>query len=165
MELDSQGHTQSEIAQRLQVSVGTVNSDLSHLREQAKYKIGKYIDEKLPHEYEKCLIGLNLIQREAWNTAQSTQEPREKVQALSLAKECYGMKLDLLTNATVVDDAIKFVAANINNGKTIVAAKTTSANMDHSSSDGVGEFELEKLPEKQDIMNRDIDTSTTNHVF
>ena len=35
---------------------------------------------------------------------------REKIQALSLAKECYSMKLDLLTNATVVDDAIRFVA-------------------------------------------------------
>jgi hypothetical protein len=31
-------------------------------------------------------------------------------QALSLAKECYSMKLDLLTNATVVDDAIRFVS-------------------------------------------------------
>jgi len=71
LELDSQGHTQSEIAQGLQVSVGTVNNDLSYLREQAKHNIGKYIDERLPHEYEKCLIGLNLIQREAWNTARS----------------------------------------------------------------------------------------------
>src|ERR671931_1428619 len=35
---------------------------------------------------------------------------REKIQALSLAKECYSMKLDLLTNATVVDDAIRFVS-------------------------------------------------------
>ncbi|MFL6419652.1 MAG: hypothetical protein ACJ71P_09605 [Nitrososphaeraceae archaeon] len=26
-----------------------------------------------------------------------------------LAKDCYSMKLDLLTNATVVDDAIRFV--------------------------------------------------------
>jgi hypothetical protein len=35
---------------------------------------------------------------------------KETVQALSLAKECYSMKLDLLTNATVVDDAIRFVS-------------------------------------------------------
>jgi hypothetical protein len=28
-----------------------------------------------------------------------------------LAKECYSMKLDLLTNATVVDDAIRFVSS------------------------------------------------------
>ena len=35
----------------------------------------------------------------------------KKMQALSLAKECYSMKLDLLTNATVVDDAIRFVSS------------------------------------------------------
>ena len=37
------------------------------------------------------------------------EDRREKIQALSLAKECYSMKLDLFTNATVVDDAIRFV--------------------------------------------------------
>ena len=29
-----------------------------------------------------------------------------------MAKECYSMKLDLLTNATVVDDAIRFVSVS-----------------------------------------------------
>jgi hypothetical protein len=38
------------------------------------------------------------------------QKIREKIQALSLAKECYAMKLNLLTNATVVDDAMRFVS-------------------------------------------------------
>jgi hypothetical protein len=36
----------------------------------------------------------------------------DKIKALSLAKECYAMKLELLTNATVVDDAIRFVASH-----------------------------------------------------
>ena len=35
---------------------------------------------------------------------------KRKIQALSLAKECYSMKLALLTNATAVDDAIRFVS-------------------------------------------------------
>jgi hypothetical protein len=51
------------------------------------------------------LVGLNAITREAWNTAQNTEDKREKMQALSLAKDCYSMKLDLLTNATFVNDA------------------------------------------------------------
>jgi hypothetical protein len=34
------------------------------------------------------------------------------IKALALAKECYAMKLELLTNATVVDDAIRFVASH-----------------------------------------------------
>ena len=108
--LDSQGHSQPEIARILHVSIGTVNRDLSILRQQAKENIKRYIDERLPEEYEKCLVGLNAITKEAWNTAQSTEDKREKIQALSLAKECYSMKLDLLTNATVVDDAIRFVS-------------------------------------------------------
>jgi hypothetical protein len=52
--------------------------------------------------------------REAWNTSQHTEERREKIQALSLAKECYSMKLDLLTNATVVNDAVRFVSEHNN---------------------------------------------------
>jgi IS30 family transposase len=110
-ELSSQGHSQREIAQVLQVSNGTVNRDLSYLRQQAKSNIRRYINERLPEEYEKCLVGLTAILREAWSTSQQTEDRREKIQALSLAKECYSMKLDLLTNATVVDDAIRFVAS------------------------------------------------------
>jgi IS30 family transposase len=109
-ELSSQGHSQREIAQILQVSNGTVNRDLSHLRQQAKSNIRKYIDERLPEEYEKCLVGLTAILREAWNTSRQAEDRKEKIQALSLAKDCYSMKLDLLTNATVVDDAIRFVS-------------------------------------------------------
>jgi hypothetical protein len=48
--------------------------------------------------------------KEAWTTAATTQDKKEKIHALSLAKECYSMKLDLLTNAGVVDDAIRFVS-------------------------------------------------------
>jgi hypothetical protein len=60
---------------------------------------------------------LNAIVKQAWITSQQTEDRRGKIQALSLAKECYGMKLDLLTNATEVDDATRFVTANTNNKK------------------------------------------------
>jgi transposase len=43
-ELSSQGHSQREIAQMLQVSNGTVNKDLFILRQQAKSNIKRYID-------------------------------------------------------------------------------------------------------------------------
>jgi Trp operon repressor len=48
-ELTSKGHSQREIAQMLQVSM--VNRDLSILRQQAKAKIKRYVDERLPEEY------------------------------------------------------------------------------------------------------------------
>ena len=107
-ELSSQGYNQSQISKILQLSQPTINRDITYLRHQAKENIKRYIDERLPEEYEKCLAGLNAITREAWNTAQNTEDKREKI--LSLAKECYSMKLELLTNATVVDDAIRFVS-------------------------------------------------------
>jgi hypothetical protein len=109
-ELYSKGYCQREISQVLQVGLATVNRDISYLRNQAKDNIKKYIDEPLPEEYEKCLVGLTAITKEAWNTSHQTEDKREKIQALSLAKECYSMKLDLLTNAAVVDDAIRFVS-------------------------------------------------------
>jgi hypothetical protein len=80
------------------------------LRQKAEENIRKYLDERLPDEYERWMIGINSILREAWTTSQNTEDKREKMQALLLAKECYSMKLDLLTNATVVDDAIRFVS-------------------------------------------------------
>jgi IS30 family transposase len=101
-ELCSKGYSQREISQTLQVGVATVNRDISYLRNQAKTDIKRYIDERLPEEYEKCLVGLNAITREAWNTSQQTEDGRQKIQVLSLAKEYYSMKMDLLTNDTVV---------------------------------------------------------------
>ena len=105
LELLSMGNPQIDIAKTLQVDLSIISRDVSHLRQQSKQNIRKYIDERLPEEYEKCLVGLTSILKEAWTTAQNAEDRREKIQALSLAKECYSMKLDLLTNATVVDDA------------------------------------------------------------
>jgi hypothetical protein len=116
-ELSSKGYSQVEIARRLQIHESTISRDLDFLREESKHKIRKYIEEKLPEEYEKCLVGLTAIQREAWNAADQTQDTREKIQALSLAKDCYGMKLELLTNATVVDDTMRFISAQGMQGK------------------------------------------------
>ena len=74
LELSSQGHSQPEIATILQVGLGTVNRDLSFLRQQAKNNTKKCIDEKLLEEYEKCLVVLNAIVKEAWVTSQQTPD-------------------------------------------------------------------------------------------
>jgi hypothetical protein len=95
------------------------------LRQQAKEKIARYVDERLPEEYEKCLVGLKCILKEAWTMSQTDDNTKmDKIKALTLAKECYAVKLGLLTNATVVDDVIRFVASH-------AAPKTTEkANSD-----------------------------------
>ena len=158
-ELSSKGNSQREIAQILQVSNGTVNRDLSYLRQQGKTNIKRYIDERLPEEYEKCLVGLNAITREAWNTAENTEDKREKIQALSLAKECYSMKLDLLTNATVVDDAIRFVSEK--------SKEKLKCDGDHKGSNEPDyDEDKDQLEEEQEEETGEITVATTsNQVF
>jgi hypothetical protein len=114
LELMSKGETnQSEIARILQVDRSIVCRDVVYLRQQAKGNITRYVDERLPEEYEKCLTGLNSILKEAWTMSRTDDNVKsDKIKALALAKECYAMKLELLTNATVVDDAIRFVASH-----------------------------------------------------
>ena len=57
MELLSKGESnQSEISRILQISQPTINRDITYLRQQAKHNIKRYIDERLPEEYEKCLL-------------------------------------------------------------------------------------------------------------
>jgi hypothetical protein len=50
----------------------------------------------------------------------------DKIKALALAKECYAMKLELLTNPTVVDNAIMFVALHV-----VRESKTANSNTSH----------------------------------
>jgi hypothetical protein len=108
----SKGETnQSKIARILQIDRSIVCRHVAYLRQQAKENITRYVDERLPEEYEKCLVGLNSILKEASTLSQTDDSVKsDKIKALALAKECYEMKLELLTNSTVVDDAIRFVA-------------------------------------------------------
>ena len=160
-ELCSKGYSQREISQILQVGLATVNRDISYLRNQAKDNIKKYIDEQLPEEYEKCLVGLNAILREAWNTAQNTEDKREKIQALSLAKECYSMKMDLLTNATVVDDAIRFVSQQFKEN-----LKSSANDNEHDKESNEPDYDEDKdqLEEEQEEETGEIRIAT-NVVF
>jgi hypothetical protein len=66
MELLSKGESnQLEIARILQVDKSIVCRDIAYLRQQSKHNIERYLDETLPEEYEKCVVGLNAITREA----------------------------------------------------------------------------------------------------
>lgn len=161
-ELSSKGHSQREIASYLKVGIGTVNRDLVHLRQRAKENIKRYIDERLPEEYGKCLVGLNSILREAWDVSQQANDSRiEKIKALTLAKECYAMKLDLLTNATVVDDAIRFVSSHA------VAAPTEKNNGGHNITlDKAGEDDIQRSEEGHNRQWTTTEgTATTNNII
>jgi hypothetical protein len=81
-----------------------------------------------------------------------------KSKALSLAKECYSMKLDLLTNATVVDDAIRFVSQK---SKQNLESSSNSTEDDKSKEPDYDENE-DQLEEEQE---EETGATTINHVF
>jgi hypothetical protein len=159
-ELCSKRYSQREISQTLQVGLATVDRDISYLRDQANIK--KFIDERLPEEYEKCLVGLNAITKEAWNTAANTEDKREKIHAPSLAKDCYSMKLDLLTNATVVDDAIRFVSSEESKEKQKLPRKDIEGDKEESNEP---DYSATQLEEEQEEEIGEATEATTNQVF
>jgi hypothetical protein len=113
LELSSEGRSQPQIASILHVGLATVNRDLQHLKRLAKANISKYINETLPLEYETCLIGLNSILSKTWDIANNPHSnERDRLQAISIGMQAYSMKIDLLTNATVVERAVQFVDRN-----------------------------------------------------
>jgi hypothetical protein len=63
----------------VQVDLSIISRDVYFLRQQAKHNFKRYIDERLPEEYEKCLVGLTAILREAWSTSYRTEDKREKI--------------------------------------------------------------------------------------
>jgi hypothetical protein len=82
MELLSKGESnQSEIARILQVDKSLICRDIAYLRQQAKENIKRYIDQRLPEEYEKRLVGLNAITKETWiwHKAQKIKEKRYRL--------------------------------------------------------------------------------------
>jgi hypothetical protein len=109
----------------------------------------------------------------------SAEDRREKIQALSLAKECYSMKLDLLTNATVVDDAIRFVSESEKSkgkDKDIEQVRSSASTSLSDSSGNEGDnkeseesnYDDDEKSDKEGEENQEHDTgeiTMTNQVF
>jgi hypothetical protein len=80
-----------------------------------------------------------------------------------LAKECYSMKLELLTNATVVDDAIMLIC-----DKSKEKPKSSSSN-DNEAEKESREHDYDKyedqIEEKQEHETTQEIMTTTNQIF
>jgi hypothetical protein len=63
LELAADGYSIREIESILKIPHATIHRDLVLLKEQAKEHIRKYIDERVPFEYQKTLAGLEGIIR------------------------------------------------------------------------------------------------------
>ncbi len=116
-ELAVKGYSQAEISRMLQISEATISRDADLLKEQAIEIIRNHIQQRLPYEYNKCLQGLEEIIKESWIIAAKAEkegDTKEKLQSLSLIKDTYSTKMDLLTNASLLQDSIKFVEVHKN---------------------------------------------------
>jgi predicted transcriptional regulator len=110
LELNSQGYSQPETAKILQVSLGTVNRDLSIIRQQARKNIQEHIQKRLPEEYQRCLTGLNEVLKTCWSIVHKPDtDDKTKLQATAIINDSYKYIMDLTTNGAIVTDAIKYV--------------------------------------------------------
>ena len=73
------------------------------------------------------------------------------------------MKLDLLTNATVVDDAIRFVSNRSNKKK--LRSSGNSNEDDKESNESDYDEDKDQLEEEQEEVAGEITTITTNRIF
>jgi hypothetical protein len=125
LELSSQGNTQSDIAKTLHVGEATVSRDISCLRHQAQINLKTHINDKLPEEYQNCMVGINQVLKICWEIVNKSRNVNNDngqtvtmtdnkivLQALVLINDCNKYKIDLTTNGVVITDAIKFVQTN-----------------------------------------------------
>ena len=103
-----------------------------------------------------------MIKKEAWTLAQNTKDNKEKIQALSLAKECYSMKMDLLTNATVVDDAIRFVS---HASKEKLKSPYGNSNKDEKEESNEPDYDEDKDQLEEEEQEEETEEIATNQVF
>jgi hypothetical protein len=101
--------SQIEIAHELQVSKQSISSDVQYLRSQAKESIKEYVTEHLPEQYQVCLTALDEIIKRAFEIFETSEDNREKLQAMELFKDTHLVKLELLSNATTIDSALNYI--------------------------------------------------------
>ena len=173
LELSSQGNSQPEISRTLQISLGTVNKDLSYLRQQAQENLKTHLNEKLPEEYQNCMVGINQVLKICWEIVNKSRkvdndngngqtvtitDNKTVLQALALINDCNKYKMDLTTNGVVITDAIKFVQSN-------KEKLTMSTKEDKESKEPDYDEDKDQLEEKQEEETGELKEETMNQVF
>jgi predicted transcriptional regulator len=109
VEMRARGMSQIEIAHELQVSKQLISADVQYLRSHAKESIKEYVTEHLPEQYQVCLTALDTILKHAFQILETSDDNREKLQAMELFKDTHLVKLELLSNATTIDSTLSYI--------------------------------------------------------
>ena len=176
LELSSQGHTQREIADTIHVGIGTINRDMGYLRNEAQENLKTHIQQKLPEEYQNCMVGINQVLKICWEIVNKSRnvnndngngqtmtviDNKTVLQALALINDCNKYKMDLTTNGVVITDAIKFVQTK----KEKLTMSTKEEDNGKESNELDYDEEKDQLEEKQEEERGEIKQETTNQVF
>jgi hypothetical protein len=107
LQYSSQGYSIREVAQKINKS--TVSRDLQFLKHQAQNNLEHHIHEVIPMELERCMVGMKRILKQTLEIAETSSDPRIKLEAMKIANDCYRYIMDLATNGAIVTDAMKYV--------------------------------------------------------
>jgi hypothetical protein len=78
------------------VDQSTVSRDLKFIKQEAKNKIEKYLNEDILFEYLRYIEGSNEVTRHLWELVQNEKNAKDKMNALSLLMQCYNKRLEML---------------------------------------------------------------------
>jgi hypothetical protein len=139
------------------------------LRQQAQLNLKTHINDKLPEEYQNCMVGINQVLKICWEIVNKSRinndngqtvtmtDNKTVLQALALINDCNKYKMDLTTNGVVITDAIKFVQTNKEN----LTMSTKEDNGSKESKEPDYDEDKNQLEEKQEEETGE----TTNQVF
>jgi hypothetical protein len=63
----------------------------------------------LPEQYQVYLCAFDTILKHAFEILETSDDNREKLQAMELFKDTHLVKLELLSNATTIDSALNYI--------------------------------------------------------
>ena len=162
LELSSDGYNQREISQKLQITKSVVNRDVLFLRKQARENLQYHIQDRIPEEYQNCMTGMKRNLKQTLEIAETTSDPRTKLQARAIANDCYKYIMDLTTNGVVITDAIKFVQTN----KEKLSMSTKEGDKESKEPDYDNGEDKDQLGEKQEEETVELNgKQTINEVF
>jgi IS30 family transposase len=129
VEMRARGMSQTEIARELQVSKASISLDMQYLRNQAKESIKEYVTEHLPEQYQICLTALDTILKHAYEILETSDDNREKLQAMELFKDTHLIKLELLSNATTIDSSLNYTRLAGPSGREVISLQKVGSSV------------------------------------
>src|SRR5919106_3064772 len=107
LELLSKGHSQSSIAEKLNVANALISLDIQFLREQAKKQLETHISDRLPFEFARAMTGINDLIRRTSEMLDSTKDPKLQHQYMTLLMQLWGNLINMATDGGVIEQAFK----------------------------------------------------------